>query len=154
MDSKETQNKTALSVIQKLGLACFQNCIRLKKPNAIPCLTSDIPSEELWLLMREELLTTGTFTEKQADACTTLFSRTELPSTVMSAMRDQMVVEVKELIKLGHGTQQFVFIKIVHPEEGKPACALLFELGMLHRDLKGFTSLSKAQRQPLVIYDP
>lgn len=157
LEGKETKNndtqetKTAFHVVHKLGLACLQNCIRLKRFNNIPCLNSEIPSIEVWLVMREEWLSTGTFTERQADACTMAFVQTKNDATVQAAMRDQMIYETHELAKRSHSSP-FVFVKITEIN-AKPSL-LLFELALLHRDTKCFTTLSKAQRQPLLVYDP
>jgi hypothetical protein len=153
---EETSNKPAgknvLKVIQSVAFAKIKQCVENKTLHSIPCFVSEIHMEELWVILREEILTTGTFTEKQAESCTGLFAPSELTQTVLATVRDQMVKEIKQLFYRAYTGDQFVFIKISNEQTKKP-CLMLLELGMLVRDLNCFTSLSKTDRQPFVLFD-
>lgn len=150
---REGQESNQLLVgLQQKALHTLQQHIKDKQIDKIPCFVSEIPSIELWAFIRDEFLTTGTFTEKQADCCTMGFvnEKEQLDSTVLASMRDQMIKETQSLLIKAYSGEEYVFIHI--PSRESERTLMLFELSTLvDKDLKLFSLLSKQARVPITI---
>jgi len=167
-----TPRTVTLRTLQNEAITEFNTLITKKNGlKNLPTFASEIPDEEIWCKIRALLLSEGRCNEEDAERLAITHWKSplkNLPTTVFHALREQIVVETKQISKLAYDSKEnveYIWIKIKTPigettdkkdeAEVHRTSLLLLEVSLLRSSILGkeFYNLSSSERAPLLITD-